>query len=596
MKDRAQLSSFQPGNFRLKLIVAMMLVVSVITALVLYGVGRRFAAGAEQEFERQFRGELATLRNAQVLRQAALVERTHALVQKSRLHAALEDDALDLLYPSARDELRDIMTSESAAGSDPRPSALRARFFRFLDRNGRMISPGSFLDAGALGPAEEADLALAAAPLEPQVGYLARAGASGGEEMTEVIAMPIVSTETGEVIAALVLGFQPMPVGPAPGTTDIQRGVWLAGRLHLPGLASSGGAELVRRLTEAVANPSESGGKFIVAVRGSLHAVYYNRLNAGSSYPPAYEVCVYSFDGLLAQQRRLRWQVIGAGGVLLLIGLGTSRFLAGWLSRPVEEMAVDSAENREQRVRAEAALESAGEELQRAARFSADASHQLKTPLAVLRAGLEELQVRSDLTPEVRHELSVLLHQTYRLSSVIEDLLLLSRMDAGQLKLNFGAVDLSQLIEAALDDLGAQPEADGLTIEQDLPPGLGVLGDKHYTSIILQNLLENARKYNRPGGRIRIAAWRDGDRVLLVVGNAGRSITPSAQTHIFERFHRGSIGENIPGYGLGLNLARELARLHGGDLRLVGSDNGWTEFEVRFSAAPSAPVTAKESP
>ena len=110
--------------------------------------------------------------------------------------------------------------------------------------------------------------------------------------------------------------------------------------------------------------------------------------------------------------------------------------------------------------------------------------------------------------------------------------------------------------------------------------------------MILQNLLENARKYNRPGGRIRIAARAENGRVYLAIGTTGRPIPPSAQTHIFERFHRGVMGENVPGYGLGLNLARELARLHEGDLRLVRSDEQWTEFEAsfRFTRAPEAPA------
>jgi signal transduction histidine kinase len=295
-------------------------------------------------------------------------------------------------------------------------------------------------------------------------------------------------------------------------------------------------------------------------------------------------------SGLLAQQRRVRWQIIGTGGLLLLGGLGASRFLAGRLTRPVEKLAVVSAQNRAQRERAEAALESTSEELQRAARFSADASHQLKTPLAVLRAGLEELQARIEFSPEVNQEISVLMHQTYRLSSVIDDLLLLARVDAGQLKLNFGPVDLSQLIEASLDDLGAQPEAADLAIEKEIPGELPIIGDKHYTGLILQNLLENARKYNRAAGRIRLTARRAGDQVFLAIGNTGQPIPPSAQAHIFERFHRGAIGENVPGYGLGLNLARELARLHDGELRLVRSQDGWTEFEVRFCAAQPVPV------
>jgi signal transduction histidine kinase len=124
-----------------------------------------------------------------------------------------------------------------------------------------------------------------------------------------------------------------------------------------------------------------------------------------------------------------------------------------------------------------------------------------------------------------------------------------------------------------------------VTLDTNFPAGLRIAGEKRYTAIILQNLLENARKYNRPGGRIRIEGRAEAGMVLLTVGNTGRPITPGAQDHIFERFHRGAMGENVPGYGLGLNLARELARLHGGDLHLLRSDSEWTEFEVRFRAA-----------
>jgi signal transduction histidine kinase len=79
-----------------------------------------------------------------------------------------------------------------------------------------------------------------------------------------------------------------------------------------------------------------------------------------------------------------------------------------------------------------------------------------------------------------------------------------------------------------------------------------------------------------------------------MVGNTGRSISGPAREHIFERFHRGAAGGDIPGHGLGLNLARELARLHGGDLRLVSSGEDWTEFEVRFRLARQTAGTAAE--
>jgi len=125
-----------------------------------------------------------------------------------------------------------------------------------------------------------------------------------------------------------------------------------------------------------------------------------------------------------------------------------------------------------------------------------------------------------------------------------------------------------------------------LSLAVELPPTLAIAGEKRYTSLILQNLLENARKYNRSGGRIAITGHADGAWAILTVGNTGRPIPSAAQEHIFERFHRGAVGEDIPGHGLGLNLARELARLHGGDLRLVRSEGDWTEFEVRFRRAP----------
>jgi signal transduction histidine kinase len=119
-------------------------------------------------------------------------------------------------------------------------------------------------------------------------------------------------------------------------------------------------------------------------------------------------------------------------------------------------------------------------------------------------------------------------------------------------------------------------------IEKEFPNGLFVLGEKRYTSLIVQNLLENARKYNRAGGQIRVSAHGNGSNVVLRVGNTGRTIPPGE--NIFERFHHSSTLSAVSGHGIGLNLARELARLHKGDLRLVRSENDWTEFEVRFSA------------
>ena len=156
-------------------------------------------------------------------------------------------------------------------------------------------------------------------------------------------------------------------------------------------------------------------------------------------------------------------------------------------------------------------------------------------------------------------------HQTYRLTGVIEDLLLLSRMDAGRLQIDFGAVNLTQLIDEWLEDLTALPDPLGLEVKTEVPTELYIAGERRYTSLILQNLLENARKYNRILGQIQIKAKKDDGWAYLSVGNTGPAIPVEMQPFIFERFSRGANGEKVAGHGLGLNLARELVRLHGGE-------------------------------
>ena len=576
-------------NFRVKLLAAMMLVVAAITAAGLYFAQQKIAAEVQYDLQREFQSELEALHGVRELRQAALGERCRALVGKPRIHAALEDGALDLLYPSARDELRDVMDRDQ---QKPESAAhgLHARFYRFLDAKGGVIPPPNAGDVGELRPPEEARLAMPGVPDEQQLGYLWRTAEGGAEVVNEVIAMPIVSSETNEAIAALVVGFKPAALFPKRATAGIISGLWMDGRLHLPSLPQPALETLGGAVARAVARQPESN--LSVQIEGVPHLLFYKRLNPGSPFPPAYEVCIFPLTDLLARQQQQRWQIIGAGLLLLLGGLAASHYFSARLSVPVEKLAVDSEVNRAQRVRAEAALESTSEELHRAARFAADASHQLKTPVSVLRAGLEELRARKNLTPDERDEISALIHQTYRLTGTIEDLLLLARMEAGRLQIEFTPVNLTQLIEAWLDDLSALPDDFDLTVETEVPSDLNIAGEKGYTTLILQNLLVNARKYNRTGGRIRVAARAEGSAAFLTIGNTGNPIPAAAQEHIFERFHRESASENIPGHGLGLNLARELARLHGGDLRLARSDAGWTEFEVRFRLATPDPIVA----
>jgi signal transduction histidine kinase len=580
-------------SFRTKLLTAMMLVVSALTILGLYLAQRTVAAGAEHDLQANFQAEVSWLHKVQELRHAALLERCGALVAKPRIHAALEDNALDLLYPSAKDELRDLME-----GDEPSPEqaarTLHARFYRFLNGTGAVLSPPSPKDIGDLSADREGQLAFKKLPEVTQIGYLPESTDVAEKTVDEIMAVPIFSTETGDVISALVVGFEPFELAGQRTGAGMKSGIWLNGVLHLPGLSKSAQAYLGGKITNTVTKSDRAQSNFTVSVNGAPHLLFYERLNPDSLFPPAYEICIYPLADSMARLHQLRWQIGGTGALLLLGGLVASNFLAARLSVPVEKLAADSEKNRAQRERAEAALVSTSEELKRSTRYSADASHQLKSPVTVLRAGLEALLTHEDFKPEVYEELSALLHQTHRLTGVIDDLLLLSRMDTGHLQIESEPVNLSQLVEEWLDDLDALPDSLDVEIEKKFPAELYVAGEKRYTSLIVQNLLENARKYNRPGGCIRVAAHKKNDEVVVTIGNTGALIGRATQEHIFERFHRGSGVTAVSGQGLGLNLARELARLHGGELTLVRSDNDWTEFEVRFRAVQPAPSRAPE--
>ncbi len=578
-----------PGirRFRIKLLLALMVVVVTLTSLGIYVAQRRAAEDAQADLQRDFELELSSLHRLQDLRNAAVADRSRKLAQNARIHAALEDNALDLLYPSAREELRDLMRPAAPDEVD-RAETLHARFYRFLDGHGAVIPPPAD-DAGILLPNEEARLAQPRLAPTLQIGYLARRDGAGRPTVDEMIAVPIRSSETNEVIAALVLGFKPVETVPHGEAVGMKSGILVNGNLQLTELDQAAEEQVAREVARSLADAADPEESLRVTLGGVPHLLFYKKLNLDSVYPPAYEVCVYPLDQLLARQARLRWQILSAGGLLLVGGFVVSHFISRRLSRPVEALAVVSAENFTQRQRAEAELQTTAEELQRSARFSADASHQLKSPITVLRAGLDSLLAREGFPEEVYEEVSTLIHQTYRLTGVVEDLLLLSRMDAGRLQLALKTVDLTELVDEWLDDLQAMPDAADLCIETDIREGLQIAGEIKYTSLVVQNLLDNARKYNRPGGTIRISAHRSDRAVELRVSNTGRGIPFAEQPFIFERFHRAGASADVPGHGLGLNLARELVRLHGGELRLVRSDAEWTEFSATFRAAVPAP-------
>ena len=573
-------------SFRTKLALTMMAVVIVVALPAHYYMQGKLAAAFQENADRTFQAELNTLGRLRNMRQEALLERGRRLVEKPHMQAALRTQDPGILYADARTELADLLAHDDAS-TPPATAAALARFYRFLRADGTVMPAPAGMELGQLTAEQEAQLGLPGMGSKPQIGYLEIKDAKSGDALLEVLTVPIVSPHTQKPVGALSAGFTPMEFGQHCKRSVLAAGIYFDSRLHLDTVPEAARAALEKEIARNLAAHSGAEHSFTVAINGTPHRLSRRSLNPGSQLRPAHEVCIYPLGLLLAQQKRVRWQIWGATGGLILLGFAVSHLVARRLSRPVEKLAEDSAENCALRERAEAALGQTSEELQRTTRFSADASHQLKTPVTVLRAGLEELLARPPLTAEqAAAEVSVLIHQTHRLSNIVEDLLLLSRMEAGRLRLEISSVDLKELIDGWLDDLSVLPNPLGLEIESVVPTAVFVEGERRYTSLILQNLLENSRKYNRAGGRIRLSVTVDDTSAVLTIGNTGQTVVPEMREHIFERFHRGTSAENIPGHGLGLNLARELARLHRGDLRLLTSEDDWTQFEVRFRLAP----------
>jgi two-component system, OmpR family, heavy metal sensor histidine kinase CusS len=292
--------------------------------------------------------------------------------------------------------------------------------------------------------------------------------------------------------------------------------------------------------------------------------------------------------------------MLGAIPTVLLVTLVGSAWVASKAIAPVEEIRQAAkritAQRLDQRLPVPATndeiaglievLNATLERLQRSfeqsVRFSADASHHLKTPIAVLRAGVEEILADVNCSESTQERAEGLLDRILHLSSVVDNLLLLSRADAGRLELSKVEFDLSEVLEGVLDDVLTLAEPLDLKVESDVPEHLPLKGDRTFVAMIAQNLVENAVKYNAPGGRIRVEARAVNGAVELTIGNTGEGISKDRTGHLFERFYRVRGGERVPGQGLGLSIVRELARAHGGEVELVRSDSSWTEMRVRL--------------
>ncbi len=252
--------------------------------------------------------------------------------------------------------------------------------------------------------------------------------------------------------------------------------------------------------------------------------------------------------------------IAAAMGVLLVIAL----FLSTWVLKPVE------AAWKQQR------------------QFIADASHELKTPLAVIIANTQILQADKAIPTESMRWVQSTADESAHMKSLVEELLELARTDettAGAKDvMRSEAVDFSTMVENAALEFDAIAFERGSLIEQSVDEGVCVQGDPEWLGRLCKILIDNACKYSSPGSPVRVELHRENKRCTLSVNNQGNVIDPADLPHVFDRFYRTdkarSRDAHTGGFGLGLAIAKGICTSHGGNISVQSNETEGTTFVV----------------
>lgn len=309
-------------------------------------------------------------------------------------------------------------------------------------------------------------------------------------------------------------------------------------------------------------------------------------------------------SGVREKLRELAGAIAGAGGGVLLLALLGGWFLASRALGPIRKITeaaeaisesnlsrrIDVAATETELGRLARTLNETFERLERAfsrqTRFTADASHELRTPLAVILTQAE-LALRRERSPaEYREALDACLRAAQRMKAVVEGLLTLARADAGTLALRRERVDLQKLLEETAAMLGA------LALERRVAvtvsaEAVAVQGDADRLREAVTNLLSNAIRYNREGGRVEVTLQADRSEAVLAVSDTGVGIPEKDRPHIFERFYRADPARSreAGGTGLGLSITKWIVEAHGGTISFTSREGEGTTFVVRLPAA-----------
>ncbi|MCX8060157.1 MAG: ATP-binding protein, partial [Aquificaceae bacterium] len=213
--------------------------------------------------------------------------------------------------------------------------------------------------------------------------------------------------------------------------------------------------------------------------------------------------------------------------------------------------------------------------------FVANVSHELKTPIAVLKSLLETLYEEED-REEKKVFLEKALKRVEELRRLVEDLLILTRLESGEERLKRETINLRLLVEEVFELLESQAQERGVRLYNEVREGFKVKGDWDKLFLLVKNLVDNAIKYNRPDGSVEVRAYQRDGSAVVEVSDTGVGIPREHLPFIFERFYRvePSRSRERGGTGLGLSIVKHIALSHGGKVQVESKEGEGSTFRV----------------
>ncbi len=333
-------------------------------------------------------------------------------------------------------------------------------------------------------------------------------------------------------------------------------------------------------------------------------------------------VSLSEFERLVNSQTltKLRNYSFGALGVLFVASLGVGWVVAGRVLRPIGRITAVARDIQATDLSRRIELPGPEDELKQLAdtfdamlarldaafaaqrQFTADASHELRNPLAIIRTNVDVALADPHADPDdLRHTITVVKRASDRMARLVDDLLALARRQEPTLE--HEPVDLGVAVTEASDDFVVPAAARNIVLDRAIAPGVIVTGDRDALKRAVANLLDNAVRLAPAGSRIRLATGSEGDRAWIAVADEGPGIAPEDQPHVFDRFWRADKARSRAdgGTGLGLAIVRQIAQSHGGSIRLqskvgVGSSFViWLPVTTPSAEAPTQPPGAVTS-